>query len=345
MKLNIKKISIILASVLFIGFSLSSCHSGPDPVEITKLKTYTDELVKFSVDYPENWVVTKQPGERFVVFSANDAKSRFSKYDSEGFPCAIIDVYATKVDENKTVDTLIKKAKLFPEEYYKETAVTVDGVQGKRFDYGFELEGGIFKGVYIIASKDNLTYTSLRIEAFDGSWENYSENFDAIIKSFKLAETQQRKQDTIVNVEELPFPSEKLVAKKGNGFTISVPDNFYLGKAATKGTLTSNNYTGDRRADCNIMVDVLDGSKTSDLKKAATELAARYPGSSAISATKLGGLDAYVTTWRPTKDVKGRVYFAKKGDKIFRVSINWYTPEESSYLPIFEKSLKSIKFD
>ncbi|MGI6369645.1 MAG: hypothetical protein GX372_08805 [Ignavibacteria bacterium] len=341
-----KKLTIFsLFTLLLIGLFFTACDSGPKPVEITKLKTYTDELLKFSIDYPENWVDSKMPGERFVVFSSNDAKSRFSKYDPTGFPGAIIDVYATKVTETKTVDTLIQKSKLFPDEYYKESTITVDGVQAKRLDYGFELEGGDFQGVYIIASKDNLTYTSLKIEAFDDTWEVYKDTFETIIKSLKLAETQQRRQDTITNIEELPFPSENLVAKKGNGFTISVPDNFYLGKAATEGVLSSNNYVGDRRADCNIMVDVLDGSKTSDFKKAATEVAARYTNSSALSNTKVGGVDAYMMTWRPTKDVKGRVYFAKKGDKIFRISINWYSPEEKEYLPIFEKSINSIKFD
>ena len=347
MKFNIKTINIIFLSVLLsiLSICLISCDKGPKPVEITKLKTYTDELVKFSIDYPENWVMTKQAGERAVIFSSNDAKSRFSKYDAKGFPGAIIDVYATKVNETKTVDTLINKAKLFPDEYYKETLITVDGVQGKRFDYGFELEGGIFKGVYIIASKDNITYTSLRIEAFDDSWDIYSKNFENIIKSFKLANIQQKKRDTIINQEELPFPSEKLVAKKGNGFTISVPENFYLGTSAVKGVINSNNYTGDRRADCNIMIDVLDGSKTSDFKKAVTELAGRYSNSSAIKETKIGGLDGFIISWNPTRNVKGRVYFAKKGDRIFRISINWYVPEESNYLPIFEKSIKSIKFD
>ena len=340
-----KKITLFFAGALLIILGLSACDSGPKPVEITNLKTYTDEILKFSVDYPSNWVTSKTPGERFVIFSSNDAKSRFIKYDPTGFPGAIIDVYATKVNETKTLDTLIKKAKLFPDEYYKESSITVDGVQGKRFDYTFELEDGNFHGVFVIASKDNVTFTSLRIETFADAWKNYEENFNKIISSFKLAETQQRKQDTIINVEELPLPSATLVPKKGNGYTISVPENFYGGKSPTKDALASTNYVGDRRIDCNILIDVLDASKTSDFKKAATELASRYPGSPSISGTKLGGVDAYVMNWKPTKEVKGRVYFAKKGDKIFRISINWFSPEEKDYLPTFEKSIASIKFD
>lgn len=323
-----------------------ACDSGPKPVEITELAEYQDELLKFGIKYPSNWVTSKQQGERFIVFSSNDAKSRFLKYEPEGFPGAMIDVYATKVDEEtKTVDTIINKAKIFPEEYYKESAITVDGVQGRRFDYSFELEGGEFKGIFIIASKDQLTYTTLKVEAFDGSWKKYEESFNTIISSLKLAETQQRRQDTLTVIEELPFPSEKLTQQKGNSFSISIPDNFYLGRTNAANMIASYNYIGDRRGDCNIQVDVLDGSKTKDLKKAATELASKYPGSPAVSGTKIGGLDGFVMNWKPAKDVKGKVYFAKKGDKIFRISLNWFVPEENQYLPIFEKAVASIKFD
>jgi hypothetical protein len=89
----------------------------------------------------------------------------------------------------------------------------------------------------------------------------------------------------------------------------------------------------------------LDGSQTAELSTAAKELASRYPGSPSVSRTKIGGLDGYVMNWRPSSDVRGRVYCAKKGDRIFRISLNWFAPEEANYLPIFERSIASIKFD
>jgi hypothetical protein len=330
---------------LVLCFVLSACESGPKPVEITELTNYTDELIKFSIEYPENWVTTRQPGERFVVFSSNDAKSRFIKYDSEGFPGAMIDVYSTKVDETRTEDDLVQRAQIFSAEFYKESNITVDGVQGKRFDYTFPLQDGDFKGIIVIASKDQITYTTLKMESFAGSWKIYEDNFNKIISTLKLAETPQRRQDTLTVIEDLPFPSENLVQKQGDGFSISIPDNFDRGRSAATNVIASYNYLGDRRGDCNIQVDVLDGSQTSDFKKAATELASRYPNSPTVAGVKIGGTDGFVMNWRPSKDVKGRVYFAKKGDKIFRISLNWFAPEESNYLPIFEKSIASIKFD
>lgn len=330
---------------LFIALIFSACDSGPKPVEITTLTEYKDDIAKFSISYPENWVSTRQQGERFIVFSSNDAKPRFNQYDPFGFPGAMIDVYVTRLSEERTEDSVIARAKRFGDDYYKTSSITVDGVEGKRLDYGFELSGGEFKGVFIIASKDNMTYTTLKIEAFDGSWSKYEDDFNKIISSLRLAETRQKKQDTLTVVEEIPFPSEKLVQQKGTGFTISIPDNFYLGKANTANLIAAYNYIGDRRGDCNIAIDVLDGSQTQELKKAATELASRYPGSPSVSATKIGGLDGFSMNWNPRRDVKGRVYFAKKNDRIFRISINWFTPEEKNYLPIFEKSIASLKFE
>ena len=42
--------------------------------------------------------------------------------------------------------------------------------------------------------------------------------------------------------------------------------------------------------------------------------------------------------------VKGKVWFAMKGDKMYRITINWFTGEEKDFLPIFEKSVASFKF-
>ena len=338
-----KRVNYTLLLSLFICLMTAACKSGPDPVEITGLKTYTDVPLKFSIQYPENWQATTTQGQRVTVFSSNDAKSRFLDYASDGFPGAMIDLFVTKVDSTKTEEDIISKR--FDESIYKQSSITIDGVQGKRFDYGFPLNDGEFKGVLIVASKDAITYTMLKIEAFGGSWEKYAPDFDKIIASVSLAITQSNNPDTLTVTEELPPPSTNLVQKNGKGFSISIPDNFYLGKTNSANLLASYNYIGDRRGDCNIQVDVIDASKSSDFKKSATELASKFPGSPSISETKVGGIDAFVMNWNPGKNIKGRVFFVKKGDNLFRISMNWYVPEEADYLPIFEKCIASIKFE
>lgn len=340
-----KRVNYALLLSLFIGLVITACDKGPKPVEITGLKTYTDAALKFSIQYPENWSAAITQGQRVSVFSSNDTKSRFLDYASEGFPGARIDLFAVKTDSAKTEEDIIKDAKRFENSIYKESAFTIDGVNGKRFDYGFQLNDGEFKGVLIVASKDEITYTTLKLEAFGDAWKKYEDDFNKIITSVTLAVTQSNAPDTLTVTEELPPPSDKLVSKSGNGFSISIPENFYPGKTNSANMIASYNYIGDRRGDCNIQVDVIDASQTSDFKKSATELASKYPGSPSISNTKIGGIDGFVMNWTPGKNIKGKVFFAKKGDKLFRISMNWFVPEEADYLPIFEKCIDSIKFE
>ena len=340
-----KRVSNTLLLLLLIGLMITACDKGPKPVEITGLKTYTDVPLKFSIQYPENWVAATTQGQRVIVFSSNDTRSRFLDYASEGFPGAMINLFVAKVDSAKTEEDIIKDLKRFEESIYKPSNVTIDGVQGKRWDYEFPLEDGEFKGVVVVASKDEITYTTLKLEAFGDAWKKYEADFEKIIATLQLAITQTSTADTLMIVEELPPPSEKLVLKSGNGFSISVPENFYLGRTNAANMIASYNYIGDRRGDCNIQVDVIDASQTSDFKKAANELASKYPGSPSISDTKVGGIDGFVMNWTPGRNLKGRVFFAKKGDKLFRISMNWFVPEEADYLPIFEKSIASIKFE
>jgi len=153
---------------LSIGLLFTACGGGAKPIEIIDLKTYTDEALQFSIQYPSNWQATISQSQRVIVFSSNDAKSRFFDYAPAGFPGAMIDLFVTKVDENKTEDSIINNAKKFSVDY-RQSTVTLDGIAAQRFDYSFPLMDGEFKGAFIIASKDETTYTILKFETFADS--------------------------------------------------------------------------------------------------------------------------------------------------------------------------------
>ena len=67
-------------------------------------------------------------------------------------------------------------------------------------------------------------------------------------------------------------------------------------------------------------------------------------GGAAGKKTKFGGTEAYVMNYKASGKVKGRVWFALKNDKLYRVMLNWFVGEEKDFLPPFEKSVKSFKF-
>ncbi|MBX3043702.1 MAG: hypothetical protein KIT33_02675 [Candidatus Kapabacteria bacterium] len=341
-----KKLNLLILIFAMSGLILSSCgKSGPDPVPVGELTTHTDEVTGFSVKYPESWIKSAIPGTRFVVFSNDQGKKRFNKYDTEGFPGAKIDVICNDLKPGWNLDSLVKISKIFGDEIYEVADVTIDGVPGKKLVYSFPLSGGMFNGMMLMAAKDTVKATTLIIEAFDNSFETYKSTFDEIASSFVLGKAPAPKKiDTILQVEEAPPPSENLEVRGGDGFEIGVPDNFKaenIGKAANAQRAWS--FLGARRGDSFIKIETFDASQQKDLKKIVDENRASFQNANPKETT-LGGKKAYLLEYKPAGTVKGKVWFALSGDKMYRVTINWFTGEEKDFLPVFEKSVASFKF-
>lgn len=341
-----KKLTFLL---LLAGLTLTiitSCgKSEADPVKIESLDTYTDPITGFSVKYPKNWIKNSSDGVRFVVFSHELGRKRFNKYDTEGFPVAKVDVIAADMSGGMTIDSIISKSMIFDPNIYEIADVTIDGIPGKKLIYSFPLGGGMFNGMMYVAAKDTLKATVLTIESFDDSYETYKSSFDEIIASLKLAKAPEpKKVDTIFQTEEAPLPSTTLAQRGGDGFEIGIPDNFKsenIGKAAT--ALRAWSFLGDRRGDSFIKIETFDASKQKDLKKIVDENKSSF-GNGTPRSTTLGGQNAYVIDYKPGSSVKGRVWFVLKNNKMYRITINWFTGEEKDFLPVFEKSVASIKF-
>lgn len=340
------KIIRIYTLLILSIFLINSCgNKHGKPVEIESLKEFKDEAVGFVIKYPSNWVTTKITGKRFAAFSSNSAMPRFAKYDTEGFPGAKIDLNVFKIDSVITLDSIIKLNKTFQHDLYKFDEVMIDGVKASKFRYSFELEDGEFVGELYVATKDGKLATVLFFETFANTWDMYKDKFNEIVSSLKLAVEPEATPNVVtVNVEEPPA-SPNLVPKSGPGYVIMVPENFNLTKGVARNVISSQNYIGKRRADCNIQVDVIDASQAKNLKRIVDENRPTYKNSGNPQEIKLGGVEAYMFSYQPTSQVKGRVYFALKGDRLYRITMNWFVGEEKDYLPVFEKAISSIKFE
>jgi hypothetical protein len=330
------------AMIIFVG-----CEKGPEPIPIESLDTHTDPVTKFEVKYPSNWKTAEQT-QRFVVYSDPQVSKRFTfrgEY-SQGFPGAKIDMMAMDMDSLWTLDSVMAKSMMFDKEIYQKENVTFGGKPGYKLTYAFELDGGPFMGEMYMAIKDTGKATVLIFEAFDGTMDMYKPKFDEIANSVVLASLPKTRQpgDTIFQEVEADPPTDNLSTKRGDGFTIGIPDNFYKNNVKTAPSAEKSYfYWGDRRGDSFIRVDIFDASEQKDLSKIVEENKSKYGNNSAQNA-KLGGKDAKRIDYSASSTVKGRVYFVVSGDKLYRVTINWFTEEESDYLPPFEKSVNSIKF-
>lgn len=334
-------IAAVVLSAVLIGCSAKKA----EPVAVNGLEMYKDESLAFGIKYPSNWKLRKQAGAQAVVFSEETAADRFNKYDAEGMAGAKIAITAMKAD-GKTLDQIVADSKEFEATVYTAPEkVTLGGAPGTKLAYSFDLADGKYQGEKYFAMKDSMYVTVVEFGAFGGTFDAYRKSFDEILASVELAVApapKEVKRDTVIAKSEPAPPSEPMRSITGNGFSINVPGNFSGARTTVKGTLASASYVGDR-LDCTIQVDVFDASKQQNLDKIVADNKARYKASNA-NATTIGGAKAFSINYSFVKDVSSRVYFTIKGDKMFRITLNWFKPAESVYLPVFEKSVASFKF-
>lgn len=342
--LRMKKIIAMPLALLFLALFAWNCDSGPKPIPIEKLETHNDAITGFSIKYPANWMTSDQPGKRYVAFTNEQTRERFIDYNTNGFPGGKVDLIVMDIDTNRTFLDILEASKIFAPELYTTQEVTINGNPMHKLAYEFELEGGLFKGETYVGTKDSIVATVVTIESFDNTWEMYGSQFEEIVNSIQLAQKPENLPDTITVSEEAEPPSENLTAKSGQGFTVRIPENFNAERLNTQGTEYSVNYIGDRRGDCNIQVDILDSKGQTDLAKIVNDLKGSYSNASAPKEIQLGGKSAYSLNYQPTSEVKSRVYFALHNDKLYRITMNWYVPEQNDYLPVFEKSVSTLKF-
>lgn len=334
------------SAVIFLFTIIVGCDSGPQITEIQGWDTYSDSYNKMEVKYPKNWYVAqKMPGQRFLVFSTQNALTRFKDYATTGPAGVKIEAVTIELEEGQTIDSVIQGKKLFASSVYSAPAPAKLGNNDAfKVTYSFELTDGLFNGETYYAQNDPGTVTVLTFETFAGTEKEYAKAFEEIKSGIKLAQTPvEEVADTQFVAEEAEPPTMNMKNMSGEGFTIGIPDNFAPERVKSPDAIKTYNYMGARRGDCYIRVDLLDGSKQKELKKIVEENKDKYK--STPRSTKVGGLDAFVMDYKASGTVKGRVWFAKKGEKLFRVTLNWFTGEEKEFLPAFEKSISTLKFN
>lgn len=353
-----KKILSQSLFALLIALLLGSC--GGKEVEVAEIgekKEYKDAILNFSLNYPGNWVMRKSDGRSFVAYSHPEGEKRFNQLDLEGVPAAKIFVYVVELKDGLTLDSLIK-AKKYQIDYSAPEQVTIDGTAALKEKYQFDLNDGLFNGEIYYATKDSIIATVINFETFAGTYETYKPAFNEALSSMKLAAKPLPKgPDTTTVVKQLPLPSEKLLSYKNDFFTIMIPDNFNEKNLAPgKNVVKSYQYIGERRADCEIRVDIIDPGKQKDLKKIVDGFKATY-GNANPTSTTFAGKAAFMFQYSPITNVLSQVYFAFNGDKLYRVTINRYTgkgmvtiddkeyDEAKTYETIFKKSIQTFKFN
>jgi hypothetical protein len=312
--------------------------SDIEPKEAGELTPYENSAYKYKVMVPENWELETAP-KRVTAYSFTEpaAKKRFKSYAYNGYPIAKIDLIVVGVDSTRSFDEVFQKFQVWPQEVYGQVEeVTIDGVPGKKLTYTNEQNDGVFNGTLYAALGDSSTATVVITESFRSTQEQYQPVFDEMISNLRLAKTPAEVGDTLfIAGEELPPPSDTLATMSGKGFTIKVPKNF---KKSSRGASTV--FDGERRGDSYLLVDETKATVGSS-KAAAEKQNEGVKGS--IKTAKIGGETVHYIEYSPTSSIKRRLYFILKGNKIYRITMDWSKDEQSMYLPVFEKSVATFK--
>lgn len=338
--------TLIYPFFVLLALGFASCTGGKkaEPAKIADLQMFTDKSMSFGIKYPANWIVRNNEGKDAFFYSGNDAIDRFVKFDAEGVSGAKMSISAQKA-KGETLESVMEQSKIVEASMYSAPEnATIAGTAGKKLTCQFDLQDGKYHSEKYFVMKDSII-TIIGFEAFGGTFDALKPKFDEMLAAVVLgAEMKVEKKDASQLVAEVFKPSETMTNYKGDGFSLQIPDNFTGSPIKGNNTLFSVQFTGiGGPKDCAIRVDVLDASKNKNLDKIVAQNKATYKADAA-SNSSLGGEKAAFINYSFAKNVKSRVYFAVKGDRLYRVTMNWFQPEEAIFLPSFEKVIASWKF-
>lgn len=332
--------------LIFASFLFYNCNGSKEQqpqqkpiVEASAWDTYTDPIMQFSVKYPTNWNTAKAVGSSYSVYTSSDTRQR-TKNPNLAIPGAGFKIQTYNIDDTIGINST---RYLTPTVYSAPTSDMIAGINCQKYTFNAELADGAYQGELYYATKDNQIMTVVTFEAFGSQFNDYKKIFDEVKNSLVLAvkPNERVKVDTVI--QELPPASQTLTSTGGDGFSLKIPDNFNARITKEGKALKTYIYSGERRKDCIIRVDIFQAPAKATLEK-LVEQNKNIPGASGLNQVTLGNERAFVLNYNPSKNVVGKIYFALKNDRFFRVIVTWFTGEEKDYKPVFEKSIASFIF-
>ena len=328
------------AITVALVMTLAGCSRKATPVPVEGLELRKDEARKFEMKVPKNWFVQQRRGDLILAVSTKAHSSRFLSF-GKGKGGAKVEMRVIPMDSTTTIDSLVKRSKLEFEDNldrYERTQTTLGGKPGQKLSVKFDQEDGEFRSEAYFAENDSLV-TIVTFAAFGNTFSDYEKDFQEILASVKLPVRPVAAPVTPQGPAAPEPPSDTLRNYNAPDFTIQIPQNFQGTKGQSSG-LSSMSFAGSR-LDCTIQVDVFDASKQKNLDKIADQNKATYSGADPKPST-IGGNRAVYFNYNPNAQVAARAYYTVKGDRMFRITVNWFKPEQSVYLPIFEKCVSSM---
>ncbi len=326
----------VLLLVLFV-----SCGKKEPPKLTFEFQGYENPTLRYHLEYPKGWTITTDPG-KVRLLSSQDAYDKFVDPTSKGSIGALIIISTSKDslggDLQKFYDATlaVDKDKESIEKYEEVTDAKVGDKTAKRLYYRLKYDKATIKRVekYLVTT-DTLDYT-IEFISFNEMFESYKPVVEKLVSTFVFPKKLEKGQEDPGNK-----PSEIFSTYNNPLYSIDYPDNFNI-KAAKKGETGSTATFSGYRLDCTFVVDVFP-SQALSVEKVFDQNKGKYPGAGGQKETTINGLKAIYLNYAGAANIGSRAYFVVKGDKVYRLTLNWFKQQEADYISTFEKMASSLK--
>jgi hypothetical protein len=249
-------------------------------------------------------------------------------------------VSSEKIDSLETIESIMTKLRddMIASGYDAGSIeeATLAGMPAKSLEYHGHIDA---KNQHLVkrvsAVRDSLRYT-VSYEGINEFYEQGKVAFDTLLASLRIPEPVAK-----ASTEEEVAPSETFVDFENNLLKISHPDNFQVSTPKPKPPYEFSMVIRGYRQDSEILLDVIPAKGLSPEK--VVEQNAKFYKETSRGAAVVSGVSATYLNYAPMKEIKSRVYFIVKNDKIYRVIFNYHAPMEDEYLPAFEKAIASLE--
>lgn len=328
-------VALVLAAVAL----LPGCKSK-STATVTEWEQFQDPYFKVTFSYPKGWVVDKKEPRKVIVYSSAETMDKFFDFDQRKPDGVKIEVAA---ERNDSMQDYSKYIGAFRDDRnsagftVKEVEATkIEGLPAASFSYsGNYNEATKMTAIRIATLKDSTIYY-VEYAGLNETFDTYRSIFDSVLTSIALP-----RPVVIPKGVDPSLPLEQTEKFSNDLVELQYPANFSPSEGAKKGEIEFAMRLMGYRQDCTIDLDVRPAKKLTVEKVAEQNVKVYKPTSRGTAA--VGGEKAISFDYSPRKDVGSRVYFAVKNDKIYRITINYFSPKKKDFLPAFEKVVASIR--
>lgn len=323
----------LIVSVLAVTFA--ACQKSA-PVKVPPLQSYTDGMNLFSIDIPQAWQQTSEPG-KLNLFNSQDAYNRFADPTSNSKPAVRIYVHAENVGGQTLQDVVEQykdnlrqqQAQIDP-----DVSTTLAGDTAVKVPYALRINNkNTIYGFAILTVEDSTEY-GYECQGFNQDFKRYAPVFDTVQTTYRIIPKAVAKEQLPANL----IPANTTTTYQDKYFSIRYPDNFTATPSGAHGDIKTSVSIQGYFQDCTIQVNVLDAKKL-NVEKIYQQNKKYYPNSR-TEQTTVDGLQAYRISYSPARGIQRRIYFVVKGDNWFRIILTWNEAKQKKYKADFERAFE-----